>query len=238
MSISVTTFGALVGACAVLGGVAGGLVPRWVARLPEPLLADGETKTPYADLARWPPLPFVCGVASALGCAFVAWRVGADPVLPAVLYLVIAGILLCYVDLRVRLLPNAVVLPSYAVVGVLLVLAAVGSGQWSSLGWAAVGGAALWGFLAAFVLLAPSGIGLGDAKLGGVLGLCMGWFGPAYVLLGTFAAFVFGGLVSLALVASRRATLKSAIPFGPFLILGFVAAVAYGDDLIHWYGIR
>ncbi|MGH3489450.1 MAG: prepilin peptidase, partial [Actinopolymorphaceae bacterium] len=133
MSISVTTFGALVGACAVLGGVAGGLVPRWVARLPEPLLADGETKTSYADLARWPPLPVVCGVAAALGCALVAWRVGAHPVLPAVLYLVVAGILLCYVDLRVHLLPNAVVLPSYAVVGVLLVLAAAGSGQWSNL---------------------------------------------------------------------------------------------------------
>ncbi|MEQ7008657.1 A24 family peptidase [Actinopolymorpha sp. B17G11] len=229
---------ALVVACAVLGGVAGMVVPRWLARLPEPLLADGETKTPYADLARWPPLPVVCGLALTVGWGFMAWRVGADPVLPAVLYVVVTGVLLGYVDLRVRLLPNAVVLPSYAVVGALLVLAAVFSGRWGSLAWAAVGGAALRGFLALFVVLIPSGIGLGDAKLGGVLGLCLGWFGPAYVLLGTFAAFVFGGLVSLGLIASRRGTLKSAIPFGPFLILGFVAAVAYGDDLIHWYGIR
>jgi leader peptidase (prepilin peptidase) / N-methyltransferase len=234
----VTFTALLVAACAVLGGVAGVAVPRWLARLPEPYLAEGETKMPYAELARWPPLPVVCALILAVAWGFMAWRVGADPVLPAVLYVVGAGVLLGYVDLRVRLLPNVVVLPSYAVVAALLVLAALVSDQWGSLAWAAMGGVALWGFLALFVVLMPSGIGLGDAKLGGVLGLCLGWFGLSYVLLGTFAAFVSGGLVSLGLIASRRGTLKSAIPFGPFLIVGFVAAVAYGDDLIHWYGIR
>jgi leader peptidase (prepilin peptidase) / N-methyltransferase len=228
----------LVVACAAFGGAAGLLVPGWIARLPEPLVADGEIKTPYAELARWPPLAVMSGVASVLGCGLLAWRIGADLVLPAVLYLVVTGVLLGYVDLRVRLLPNAVVLPSYAVVGALLLLAAVGSGRWGSLAGAAVGSLAVWVFLATFVVLIPSGIGLGDAKLGGLLGLCLGWFGPAYVLIGTFAAFVLGGVVSLGLIASRRATLKSAIPFGPFLILGFVSAVAYGADLIDWYAIR
>lgn len=226
---------ALVAGCAALGAVAGALVPAWVARLPEPAAVDGEFKTSYAELARWRPLPAAAALAVACCWGLLAWRVGPDLVLPAVLYVGVAGVLLGYVDLRVRLLPNAVVLPSYAIVVGLLTVAAATSGRWGSLAWALVGGAALWGFLAVLGLVSPSGMGFGDVKLGGVLGLCLGWFGLAYVLIGTMFAFVLGGLVSLGLVLGRRATGKSPIPFGPFLLAGFVLAVLSGDALANWY---
>ncbi len=225
----------LIAGCVSLGGLAGVLVPACVAMLPEPAPVTGETKPPYSVLARWRHLPVAAGLAVA-GCwGVLAWRIGPDLVLPAVLYLSAAGVLLVYVDLRVRLLPDAVVLPSYPVVGALLTLAAVLSGRWGNLLWALAGGAVLWGFLALLGLLAPSGMGFGDVKFGGVLGLCLGWFGLASVLVGTLFAFVLGGVVSLGLVASGRARLKSAIPFGPFLFAGFLLALLAGDGLAHWY---
>ena len=236
----------LVPGCVALGGVAGALLPAWVARLPEPVPdtvaaeaapveVDVEIKTPYAELARWSHLPLAGGVLLALCWGLLAWRLGPDLVLPAVLYLAVAGVLLGYVDLRVRLLPNAVVLPSYLVVAGLLTFAALLSGRWTDLAWALAGGAALWGFLAFLRILAPAGMGGGDVKLGGLLGLCLGWFGLAYVLVGALLAFVLGGLVSLALILTKRARLKSAIPFGPFLLAGFLLAVLSGGDLVGWY---
>lgn len=221
--------------CGLLGVLAGAIVPVWVARLPEPPPAEGETKVPYAELARRPGLA-ATGAAILAPCfALLAWRVGANAALPAVLYVAAIGVLLGYVDLHVRLLPNAVVLPSYGVVVALLTLAAAWSDEWGSLLRAVVGGAALWAFLAFLGVVAPSGMGFGDVKLGGVLGITLGWFGLAYVVVGTLVAFVLGGLVSLGLIVTRRATRTTAIPFGPFLMLGFVSAVLCGEALIAWY---
>ncbi|WP_020573711.1 prepilin peptidase [Actinopolymorpha alba] len=229
-------FGVILGSAA-LGGLAGGLIPAWVARLPEPASVDSADpeKPPYAVLAGWPPLRAVAVLVTGVVWGLLAWRVGPDVALPAMLYLALAGVLLGYVDLRVRLLPNAVVLPSYAVVAVLLTLAALVSGEWRHLAGALLGGAALWAFLALLGLLSPSGMGFGDVKLGGVLGLGLGWFGMGQVLVGTVLAFVLGALVSLVLIVARRATRRSAIPFGPFLILGFLLAVMYGDEVVRWY---
>ncbi len=248
----------LVVCCGALGAGAGSLVPRWVARLPEPatrigvdapdqasaaLTATGaepesgglDAKTPYAELARWRLLPLLAGLVLAPTWALLAWRTGLDPVLPALLYLAAVGVVLAYVDLRVRLLPNALVLPSYVIVAALLTLAAAVSGQWANLGWAFLGGAALWAFLAFLGLVSPSGMGFGDVKLGGVLGLGLGWFGLPHVLIGVAYAFVLGGLVSLALIIGGRATRRSAIAFGPFLVVGFLLAVLTGDELVGWY---
>lgn len=263
---------AFVAGCVAVGGVAGTLVPAWVARLPDPAQLDGgpdgeldgeigdriggeadrgiggtggddgphpyDSPVSYAELARWPALPVVAAVATALTWGLLAWRLGPDAALPAVLYLALAGILLGYVDLRVRLLPNAVVLPSYAVVVALLGGAALVTGAWTRLAWALVGGAALWLFLALLGLLAPSGLGFGDVKLAGVLGVGLGWFGLPYVLVGTFAAFVLGGVVSLGLVVAGRAHRKTAIPFGPFLLAGFLLTVTYGEPVLGWYLTR
>jgi len=226
---------ALVVGCGLLGVLAGAVIPPWVARLPEPPMVDGETKVPYAELARRPGLA-VAGAALLAPCfGLLAWRLGTDAALPAVLYVATVGVLVGYVDLRVRLLPNAVVLPSYGVVIALLTVAAAWSDAWGSLLRALVGGIALWGFLAFLGVLAPSGMGFGDVKLGGVLGLTLGWFGLGHVVVGILVAFVLGGLVSLGMILTRRATRTTAIPFGPFLVLGFVVAVLGGDLLVDWY---
>lgn len=97
----------------------------------------------------------------------------------------------------------------------------------------------LWGFLAgggtllAIALLSRGGIGGGDVKLAAVLGLILGLRLTAAAL---FLSFVAGSVAGLALVAARKAGMKDAIPFGPFLGAGAVAASLFGERLWSWYG--
>jgi len=163
-------------------------------------------------------------------------------VLAACAYFAVMAVRLTIIDVRHHLLPNKIVFPSYAVAGVLLAAAAVVaaiSGAWTlpaaSDGAAALfglpalrilaGGAILWGFYFVLRLVYPPGMGFGDVKLAGVLGMYLGYLGWTHIFAGTFAAFLLGGLWSLALLAARRGTLKSSIPFGPFMLAGAAAAM-------------
>ena len=154
----------------------------------------------------------------------------------------VVAVRLTVIDVRHHLLPDRIVFPSYAVAGVLLLGAAAvqrhrvppprrpspdgGAGLFGVPGLRVVaGGAALWLFYFLLRAVYPPGMGFGDVKLAGVLGMYLGFLGWPHVFAGTFAAFLFGGLWSLALLASRRGTLKSAIPFGPFMLAGTAAAM-------------
>ena len=68
--------------------------------------------------------------------------------------------------------------------------------------------------------LSPEGLGFGDVKLLGLLGLVLGWFGWGVLLAGVFLGLLTGAVVSLALLATRRAGWRTALPFGPPLLLG------------------
>jgi leader peptidase (prepilin peptidase)/N-methyltransferase len=87
------------------------------------------------------------------------------------------------------------------------------------------GGAALWLFYFVLRMIYPPGMGFGDVKHAGELGMYLGYLGWGHVFAGTFAAFLLGGLWSLGLLAARRGTLKSDIPFGPFMLAGTAAAM-------------
>jgi leader peptidase (prepilin peptidase)/N-methyltransferase len=161
--------------------------------------------------------------------------------LAACLYFAVMAARLTVIDVRHHILPNRIVFPSYAIAGVLLLGAAAAGtlaggaagsapdGGASFIGVPAVGivagGAVLWVFYFILRLVYPPGMGFGDVKLAGVLGLYLGYLGWAHVFAGTFAAFLFGGLWSLGVLVARRGTLKSSIPFGPFMLAGAAAAM-------------
>lgn len=163
-------------------------------------------------------------------------------VLAACTYFAVMAVRLTVIDVRHHLLPNRIVFPSYAVAGILLLAAAfvhvaagpgafqaIPEGSAGFLGVPALrilaGGAVLWAFYFVLRLVYPPGMGFGDVKLAGVLGMYLGYLGWAHVFAGTFAAFLLGGLWSLALVAARRGTFKSSIPFGPFMLAGTAVAM-------------
>jgi leader peptidase (prepilin peptidase)/N-methyltransferase len=167
--------------------------------------------------------------------AAVAYRIGLAPELPAYLYLTAAGVALAAIDLDHRRLPNALTLPSYVVVGALLTGASAVTGDWWALARGAIGMAAYYGVLFVLAVAVPRGMGFGDVKLAGVLGMALAWLGWGELLAGFFLGFAYGALVSIALIALGRAGRKSTVPFGPFLVAGALTAVLYGHELAHLY---
>jgi leader peptidase (prepilin peptidase)/N-methyltransferase len=174
-------------------------------------------------------------VATGAVFAVLAARLGFDAALPAFLYLGAVGVALWMIDLDVKRLPNAIVLPSYVVAGVLLTVAAVFTGDWDDLFRAALGMAVLYGFYFLLAFVYPAGMGFGDVKLAGVLGIYLGWLGWAEVVTGGFLGFLFGGVVGATLMVGRRAGRKSQIPFGPFMLAGALVAILWGGALADLY---
>lgn len=157
--------------------------------------------------------------------------------LAALLYLAAISIALTLIDLDTHTLPNKIVLPAYLVGGVLIAAASILTGDIDALIRAAIAMAVLF---VAYLLLAlfypgGSGMGLGDVKLAGVLGLYLGWLGWGSVLIGAFGAFVLGGIFSLGLLALRRVNRKSGIPFGPWMLGGAWVGLIFGESLWQSY---
>ncbi|NHC14010.1 prepilin peptidase [Motilibacter deserti] len=162
-------------------------------------------------------------------------RLGASWELPAFLYLGAVGVALALIDLDVKRLPNAIVLPSYVVALVLLAVPALVDGRWPDYGRALLGMAILYGGYFALAFAYPAGMGFGDVKLAGVLGLYLGWLGWGPLAAGAFLGFLLGGVVGVVLLAGRQATRKTALPYGPFMLLGALIGVLAGSGLAGAY---
>lgn len=181
--------------------------------------------------ARYPSVELATGVLFAA----MAWRFGAQWELPAYLYLCAISVALALIDIDVRRLPNAIVLPSYVVAAVLLLLPAVIEGRWHEYLRAAGGGAVLYAVFFLLVFIHPAGMGFGDVKLAGVLGAYLGWLGWGVLAVGGFLGFLLGGVYGAGLMLAKRVGRKSAIPFGPFMLAGALVAVFAGQWLVDRY---
>lgn len=180
---------------------------------------------------RYPAVELVTGALFAV----MAWRFGLAWELPAYLYLAAIAVALTLIDVDVRRLPDAIVLPSYGVVAVLLLLPAVADDRWDDLLRAVLGGAVLFAVYFALAFVNPRGMGFGDVKLAGVLGGYLGWLGWGVLGVGAFLGFLLGGLYGGVLIVLRKAGRKSAIPFGPFMLAGALLAVLVGQWIADGY---
>jgi leader peptidase (prepilin peptidase)/N-methyltransferase len=207
-----------------LGLVVGHLVNRAAGRFP--WTADGSLR---GRLAFRPP---VVEVATALLFALTALVFGLSWELPAFLFLAAAGVLLAVIDLQHRLLPNRVVGPSIGIGAALLLVAAVAEAEWDALLRAGLGAVVLFAAYLVLALISPRGLGMGDVKLAGLLGLHLGWIGWNAVLAGAFAGFVIQALLALVLLAGRRIGLRGELPFGPAMLLGAAVAIGWSGVLL------
>lgn len=153
----------------------------------------------------------------------------------ALLYFASISIALAAVDLDTHRLPDAIVLPAYPVLGVLLTTAAILLGDLESAARAAAGAGILFAGYFALALISPRGMGMGDVKLAGVIGLVLGWFGWPALVVGALAAFLLGGLVGVALIVARRASRNTGIPFGPWMLGGAWVGILLGEPIARGY---
>jgi leader peptidase (prepilin peptidase) / N-methyltransferase len=227
----------LVGSVA-FGALAGSAVPWVIRSLPEPgTPPSGQlqgAKVSYQELARTPGLRWEFATTGALTGGWVAVSLGMSAVLPAWLYLALVGVLLAWIDSRTRLLPTRIIAPSYAIVASLLVLASAIDQDWAALVRAALGWVVGGGIFFVMWFIYPKGLGYGDVRLAGLLAMALAWVGWPELAVGMYAGFLFGGLVGGALVLARVVD-RRRYPFGPFMVLGALVGLAFGQPLVDWY---
>jgi leader peptidase (prepilin peptidase)/N-methyltransferase len=149
-------------------------------------------------------------------------------------WLLALGLVLCLVlvtitltDLEQRIIPNKVVLA-----GALAAVAIVAIGEPDDLVEHGLAAAIAGGIMFVIALAYPRGMGMGDAKLVAMIGLFIG----RAVAPATLIGFLLGALVGVAMIARHGAgARKRAIPFGPFLAVGGVIGLWFGDDIVQWY---
>lgn len=250
-----TLLAVLVGAA--VSGAGGLLVPRIIARVPELEPDDAARQSgtgpdqahlgseadatvdaapvedppePFADIARLPGLGWRSAVVSAVAGAVVGGAVGWEwawllwvPFVP--LYVALA-----VVDWRTRLLPTFLIRPAYVALVVLVLIGAAVTGDphalvRAGLGWLVAGG--LYGVL---WFIYPRGLGFGDVRLAGVLGIALGWVGWGAVMVGVYAGFLLGGVLG-GLLSVLKVVERKGFPFGPFMLVGAVVGLLWGSDL-------
>lgn len=163
-------------------------------------------------------------VLGGLGGAAAGW----SALLPAFVVLALVGAPLTLIDFEHHRLPNRLVFTAAIAAGVLLTIAAAVRHDWPAWLRAVEGGAVAFAVLYAIAFVSPRSLGFGDVKLGGLLGAYLGWFGWLSVYYGIFAGFLLGAVAALVLLATRRASLKSALAFGPMLVFGALLVLAFG----------
>jgi leader peptidase (prepilin peptidase)/N-methyltransferase len=208
----------LLAAAVVLGLVLG----PWLARSAARLAAMDDAATPSR---------LHTAVSGALTAALLAGALTLTGLRPATIGLAWtagASVVLGSVDLAVHRLPDRVTYPAFVVCAMALAGDAAVLGTWWSLVRAGVAAAVAFLVAAGAAALAPDALGLGDVKLLGLLGLVLGWFGWGMLFTGVFLGLLVGAIVSVVLLATRRAGWRTAIPFGPPLLAGAVLALALG----------
>jgi leader peptidase (prepilin peptidase)/N-methyltransferase len=195
----------------VLGPLLARSAVRLAARDPAARAGTGRVLTSAAALAV-----LLCGA---------VLLTGARPATLAYAWTAGAAVVLAQVDLAVHRLPDRVTYPAAAVAAAALLADAALLGTWPDLLRALLAAAAAGGVSLLAALAGPSGPGLGDVKLLALLGLLLGWAGWGVLLAGVFLGLLAGAAGSLLLVAAGRAGWRTAVAFGPPLLLGAVLAL-------------
>lgn len=233
-------------AAGAIAGVPAGAVARGLAfRMSVPSGEPDRTACPRcgAAVGRWLvvhcracgtrlAVPFAFEIVSAAVLGLLCGRFAGQAGLLAFGFLGALGVALGAIDIAVHRLPDKLTLPAYPVLIALLGAAAAIGHDGGALLRALLGGGAL---IAGYLLLAvvrPGQLGGGDVKLAGLIGLGLGWLGWPTLIFGAALAFVLSALVSLALLAARRISLRGAICFGPFMLGGALLAILASSVLV------
>ncbi len=146
---------------------------------------------------------------------------------PVLLWMVFVafGLPLAVIDLQHHRLPD--VLTGFLLLKALLVIviSAFVLHRFDRLLPSAIGAFSLVAFYLAILIISKGGMGMGDVKLSASIGLISGFFGLRAVLVSCFAAYILGSVIGIGLMIAGKADRKTAIPFGPFMIIGQIISL-------------
>ncbi len=243
--------------CSLFGLCVGSFLNVVIARLPagrsiaHPASACPKCGSPIAWYDNIPLFSYLVLHARCRACSTpISWRYPAVEVASAILFglaylrfdlslqLLSAFVLLSMlvaitgIDLDHQIIPDVLSLPGIAV-GLIASLAPAAIGWKNSvLGILVGGGVFVVIILGTSLVLGQPGMGIGDVKLGAMIGAFLGW---KLVLLSILLSVLVGGPLAATLLATGRKGRKDPVPFGPFLALGGVVSLFWGDALIAWY---
>lgn len=235
----------------LLGALSGWWCPVLIGRIPEPEpeqeeveedvagarpgLPPAPAKEPYAHIAGLPGLAQRTAAASALVGGVLGASVGWSWTLLFLLPLAPVGVALTVVDWRTTLLPTRLIAPTYVVSVVGIAAAAVAEGDRDVFVHALIGWAVMGGIFFVLWFIYPRGLGYGDVRLSGILGLALGALGWAELATGIYGAFLVGGLGG-AVLSLLRIVDRKRFPFGPFMLVAALLAVALGPWVADSFG--
>jgi leader peptidase (prepilin peptidase)/N-methyltransferase len=162
-------------------------------------------------------------------------RYSGNALLPALLVLGAAGVALALIDLEHKRLPFVITVPLLGVTAVLVLGAGVFDG-WATLDVALLS-TLVWGGLFATLYYGTGGrgMGFGDVVLAPSLGMSLGWLGWGASLVGLLSGFASGALVGVAMMTVGKAGRRSALPFGPFMLVGAFIGIFIGQHVWNDY---
>jgi leader peptidase (prepilin peptidase) / N-methyltransferase len=208
------------GALVVAGAALGLLLGPWLAAATVRLAARDPAVRPSAARVAGTALLAAAAVAAAPALT------GDRPATVALAWFGGAAVVLAGVDLLAHRLPDRVTYPAVVVCAVAVLTDAAVTGDRAAALRAVVAAAVAFALATAVRLMSPGGLGGGDAKLLGLLGLVLGWAGWGVLLGGVVAGLLIGALGSLLLIALGRAGWRTRVAFGPPLLLGAYVALA------------
>lgn len=197
-------------------------------------LLHGKCRSCKAPISvRYPIVEMITGIFFGV----VAWKFHESSIslMAAFLFLAAVTIALTLIDIDTHTLPNRIVFPSYVVGISLLGVTSLIQGNHLAIYRGLIGMVSLALFYFGTALAYPGGMGMGDVKFAGVLGLFLGYLGWGVLLVGAFSAFVLGGLFALALLLLRKAKRANGIPFGPWMLIGAWVGVFFSTTIIEQY---
>jgi leader peptidase (prepilin peptidase) / N-methyltransferase len=134
-------------------------------------------------------------------------------------------------DLSHRLVPRRLIYPALALIALLLVATSAVDHTWHSLTGSVIAGAVAFVLFFSIWWFIPRGMGFGDVRLSGVIGLTVGYLSLLHAYVAFLAGFVIGMVFGLALMVASSAGRKTRIPFAPSLAAGAVLAVFWGGHV-------
>jgi leader peptidase (prepilin peptidase)/N-methyltransferase len=155
----------------------------------------------------------------------VCWRFGWSPALPAFCFISAVGTAASVVDVRTRRIPSRLLVPSYPIGAALLFIASAAGSSWWPLARGAIAMSVVAGCYLVLALTFVGQFGMADVRIGGLLGLYLGWLGWPVVLTGTFSAWLLAALFVGWRRSAGRVDRVAPVPMGPFLVTGALIAI-------------